>query len=220
LRELSRREQTTLATSVLSAYIALVLRWCNETDLVVTVMTMGRPCLEVEKTIGFFASPLLLRIELLADDSFRDFLRRVTCEHGDAYEHDDSGKVATQASRPDCAWNFLFNWFPREFHTHPTALTASIENSDVAGLGDAIKLQAFPIEMESYGEIPEEDCDRSSELVLLVSDTPDGVAGTLLYRADRVTLAVIERFERNLRYFAETLVNEPDTRVSDVQLLQ
>lgn len=213
LRELCRRERSTLAMSVLTAWVALVSRWCDRQDVVVPFLAMGRPGPEVENTVGCFVSPLYLRFAVHPDDTFLDLLKRVTEEYATAFEHDDLGHLGAQIPRPECTYNSCFNWHPKEFHLDPVTFLISMDSSEVEGLGDALTLRPF--------DVPEPDAE-SDDMVwddepgLFLAETPDEVAGLLLYRVERVASSTAEKLVRNLIAFAETLVAEPSTRLEDL----
>lgn len=216
VHEFSRRKRTTPMMSVLTAYVAVVLRWSNETALVMPFITTGRARKELENTIGFFGSILFLRIDLFSDDSFVDLLTRVTEEYGVACEHDDSGRIAAQTPPSEFAGNPLFNWFSREFRLRPNE--GYVPNAEVEGLceADSIKLEPFAF---SFGPFEDKDDDVDDigwdkELAAFLYETNEGIIGNIAYRADRVTLGTIERFERNFRFFVERLVREPGTCVA------
>lgn len=206
LRELSRRERTTPALSALTVYVALVLRWCNKADLVVTFLSTGRFHPEVENTVGYFAAPLFLRIKLHDDDSFLDLLRHVTKEYCAAYDHADSGRIAVQIPQPEFVSNPRFNWIPQEFNMNPAGC---IHNSE---LDDAIRIEQCKFELTPCDGID----GRGGGVELVLSNTKSGVTGAIWYRADLFALSTIERFERNFRFFAEMLVKEPKARVTAV----
>jgi amino acid adenylation domain-containing protein len=190
LRDLSRRERTTLVMSVLTVYVALLSRVCKETDLVVAFIAMARLHPEVENTVGYFNAPLFLRMTLSDEDSFVSLLRRVTEEYGTAYRHSDCGKLAAQIPEPEFVWNPRFNWIPGEF-------------APVATGGAALEPRDFEL-------APREDSEWGGELELAVSDTREGVRGTLSYRADRLTGSTMERFRRDLVLLVEELVAHPN----------
>jgi hypothetical protein len=207
----------------------LVLRWSNKTDVVVPFVTLGRRRSEAENIIGSFVYPLFLRVELRPRDTFLDLLRRVSREYGTVCEHDDYGrtaaemygKTAAEMPRAQIARNPFFNWFPRELHVQPSTLTAFIGDFDVAGLGDAIRLQPFNPEAVPLEEVPDDgknDVEWDYELGLFLSDTQDAVAGALSFRPERVTARGIEEFARSLHLFAEILVTQPNTCVAAVSV--
>jgi amino acid adenylation domain-containing protein len=218
LLDFCRPEQTTVSTCILAAYAAVMLRWSRQYDLVITTITMGRPYPEVERSVGFFATPLLIRADLQCDDTFRDFLARVADRVGEAYENDDSGRIAAQIPWPQFAWNFMFNWTPIDFHVSPDAHAPSIESEGVTRLDEPMKMSSFPVEIEPFGEVGEDDRDRGPELSLVLADTEDGISGMVAYRADLVGIETMERFVDNLELFVENLISNPDQRIAGLKL--
>lgn len=205
LRELSRRAGTTLAMSTFTAYVALLLRWCNTTDVVVSFVTLGRNFLSVKHAIGYFASSTFLRIESRAQDTFLDLLRRVTQEYTTAYQHADSGRVAAQNPMPDFAANPRFNWHPRRFN-----LNSSGEIHE-AGQETGIELHRSPFEIAYRTDFD----GRGGGPELMLGDSNGAIVGQFWYRADLYPSSAAERFEASLRRFVELMVTAPRTRVAE-----
>ena len=203
LRDLSRKEQLPLAMIVLTVYVALVLRWCAKTDLVVKLQTSGRLHVEVESTVGFLSSELYLRVALHEGERFHDLLRRVAGQFSTAYLHDDGFRMTTWRPRPPFTRNTTFNWLPP-----PEELPTS---------GD-LKLESFPFSSPPYDDIetpldripvPFEDCPCDCEPIFLVSDKSPDIAGCLLYWSARLDRSALERFSAGFRFFAAQLAHEP-----------
>lgn len=219
LRDLSRRERTTLATAVLCAYGASALRWCGAMDIVVPFVTMGRTRPELEHVIGFFGCPLFLRLELRENDSFLDLLGRVREEHTSAYEHHDLGEIWAQMPRPEFTCNLSVNWYPADYRVHHSALTAFVDNSDVPGLGKQLRLQPFSVKNPLQTDFGI-DLEWGGEGGLILTDSEDGITGTIVYRNDRLAADSVSRFGRNLLLFAERLLRESHRRVRTCQLCE
>jgi Condensation domain/TubC N-terminal docking domain len=201
LLETSRREHTSLVMSVLTAFVAAVLRSCNTTSLTFPFTTAGRLYPEVENTIGFFGTQLFLRVDLLEEDSLVDLLRRATKEYATAYAHDDSCRVALQMRRPEFMFNPPFNWIPQQFNMNPD------------GSGHELQTDSLTMTQYKIAITPRDDQEWDGEPRIDLSDSKDGVVGEIGYRADRFASDTIERFRRNLLLFAASLVKEPNTRV-------
>jgi len=114
LRQFCRLRRTTLVMSVLTAYVALVLRWCKVPETVILYQTDGRFSSKLQNTIGYFAFPLCLRIKLLEDDRLVDLMNRVTEEYCESYKHADFAYMEAQESRPDFMRNTCFNWLTQD----------------------------------------------------------------------------------------------------------
>ena len=207
LRELSRREKTTLVMTVLTVYVALVCRWFDTADVVIPFTAAGRHHPMLESVIGAFGVPLFLRIALFKTDRFTDLLRRVTHEYTNACEHEDFGAIAAQMPEPEFVWNPTFNWIPQEFSVTP--LSQATEGS----AQDALIMEPCGFEIT-----PPETFQWSGQLRLDLSDQPDGIAGTLMYRTDSFTPGAMEQFRNSLSTFAQRWAADPGEVVSSAIL--
>lgn len=217
LRDLSRKERTTLAMTVLCAYGALAFCWSNTTNLVVPFVTMGRTYAELERVIGFFGCPLFLRLQLHDDDSFLDLLRRIGEEYPTACEHYDSGNVGAQIPRPEFTRNVTFNWYPAEFCVHPAAFTAFVGGAAAPGLSKHLRLQPFMVDKPLHAVLGS-DVEWDGEGGLQLTDSEEGITGVIAYRTERTAAGQVSRFGRNLALFAERLLKDPHGRVKACQL--
>ncbi|GIJ64867.1 non-ribosomal peptide synthetase [Virgisporangium aurantiacum] len=89
LRTLSRRHDTTMFTTLLAAFQALLARYTGQPDVVVGAPVSGRVRPETENLIGFFVNTLVLRSDLSGDPTFADLLTRVRRVVLAAFAHQD-----------------------------------------------------------------------------------------------------------------------------------
>ncbi|MED1744792.1 non-ribosomal peptide synthetase [Brevibacillus borstelensis] len=87
LREMSKREGTTLYMTLLAGFKALVARLTGEEDIVVGSPVANRPQVEMEKLIGFFVNSLVLRTRVDRNLSFSELLQHVKETTINAFEH-------------------------------------------------------------------------------------------------------------------------------------
>jgi hypothetical protein len=200
-----RMRGTTLVMAALTAYVALVLRWCNVDDTVFQYQSDGRGGLSsVQNTIGFFASELYLRIRLQESDTFLDVLTRVMDEYCEAHEHSDFSFLATRSPRPGFTRNTAFNWLPRETHTPaPTHSEGEIRASTL--LFEHPMLRTF---------------EADHEPGILLTEVADQIVGEISFPRSRFSAATMERFARNFLAFLRTLTRHPENRVKDVVLVE
>jgi hypothetical protein len=200
LREWCRLRRTTLAMGVFTAYVALVLRWCDTADTVIRYQTDGRVSPKVENTIGYFASVLHLRIQSLGDDSFVDLLNRVTEEYCKAYEHADFSYIDAQVPAPEFTRNTTFNWVPHG----PTANLPKI---------DGMTTCRFP-----YASPTLRISDKDSEPVVLFYDLDDEVLGGVHFPINLFGIETMEKFGQNFMAFLEKLLRQPEARLLDLRI--
>ncbi|HEY0553301.1 MAG TPA: amino acid adenylation domain-containing protein, partial [Thermoanaerobaculia bacterium] len=89
VRELGRREGTTLFMTALATFAALLGRYTGRTDVVIGSPAANRHQPGTEGMIGFFVGNLVLRLDLGGDPTFRELLRRAREAALGAYAHPD-----------------------------------------------------------------------------------------------------------------------------------
>lgn len=167
---MARRERSLLALVVLTAYIAVMSRWCNKGDLVTGFISNGRYRPELENMIGFVANMLHLHVEVTEGDSFLDLLKRLNREIRSAYDHQDFDRVP--AFIPECATDLQFNWLPTHWSQ---GFVCQHREAD-----DKVRVQQFPFRVI-------QPCKFTP-----FSDTAAGINVTVLYGSDRFAPSTIE----------------------------
>jgi amino acid adenylation domain-containing protein len=89
LREVSRREGTTLFTTVMAALLALLHRYTGQGDLVVGTASANRGRGELAPVIGFLVNTLPIRCDVSGDPPFTGLLARVKEAAIGAFAHQD-----------------------------------------------------------------------------------------------------------------------------------
>ena len=87
LREISRRHETTLFTTLAAASNILLSRWTGQPDVAIGTVTNGRDRAELERVVGFFVNTLVLRSTV--DGTFESYLDTVRQNVQDAFAHQD-----------------------------------------------------------------------------------------------------------------------------------
>jgi hypothetical protein len=190
--------------SVFTAYAALVLRWCSIKECVIQYQSDGRSAPEIAHTIGYFASVLYLRVHLSETDCFTDLLDGVTREYCDAFEHADSSYYTAGKSRPDFTRNTGFNWLPSD----------AVIDAPASGESD-VDLQWRPLRfVHPMPKVLDVDLEPS----ILLSETSEGIDGTVHFPLSRFSSVSMTRFGNNFVKIIGTLLREPNMYVKDVPL--
>ena len=203
LAKWARVRQTTLVMSIFTAYVGLVLHWCNVSDVLVQYQIDGRACQKLRRTIGYVASVLYLRISIVETDNFVDLLNRVTKEYCQAYEHSDSSYMESQIPRPAFTLNPFFNWVP------------DADQTDIVDAGEAITTSTVRFE-HPIGR----NLDRDNEPMVELRDTEGEVLGGVYFALSRYSTDAMEVFGRNFFHFIGALLDRPEQRLRDIPLLQ
>jgi amino acid adenylation domain-containing protein len=87
LRDLSRREGTTLFMTMLSAFVLLLKLYTGDDDILVGSTYANRDRAELEKLIGILNNAFVLRVNLSGAHTFKDVIKRVREVCLDAYTY-------------------------------------------------------------------------------------------------------------------------------------
>ena len=205
LQEWCRAQRTTLVMGVFTAYVALVLRWCDASDSIVQFQSDGRANPAMENAIGFFAVALYVRTTLRDDDTFVSLMQRLMREYCEAYEHTDSSYLKAQASRPGFSRNTTFNWIASGLPTESTVLDST-----------GHELACSPIRfVHPLAKRLNVDCEPS----MVLSWCGQGeIAGELWFPNGRFTDPGMQRFVDNFLMFIQAMLANTGQRVKDTSL--
>jgi hypothetical protein len=206
LCEFCQAYHTTLPMSVFTAYAALVLRWCDCDDTIIQFQSDGRGAgPEIGQTVGYFASQLLLRIQLQQHASLIDLMRSITREYCRAHQHADYSYLAARDPMPDCARNSAFNWLP--------------VSSPISLSHPALQEQMTLVPMPFRNPVLER-FDLDLEPGMLLHDRCAEVLGNVHFPRRRFAAATLQRFAENFMILVTALVERPDRAVREIPLIR
>lgn len=199
LRELSRREGTTLFMTLLTAFKVLLHRYSDQVDIVVGTYIANRNRVEIEGLIGFFLNTLVLRTDVSGDPSFRELLARVKDVSVGAYAHQDlpfEKLVEELHPARDLSRNPLFQ------------VTFQLPN--------------VPTQKPLEGDKTPMDSKRGTsifDLACMVFETTKGLSGQIEYSCDLFDEATIRRMAAHFEIVLQEAVRDQDRRVSEIPLM-
>src|SRR4029077_2039241 len=188
LVELGRRHGVTLYMVLLAAFQLLLSRWSGQPDVVVGSPIAGRTHRQTEGLIGFFVNTLVLRAQLHEDPSFGELLAQVKETALGAYAHQDVPFEKLVAElQPE-----------RELSRQPLfQVIFALQNVPRETL-DLPGLRLRPMQ-QGQGA-------AKFDLFLQLTETPDGLAGSMEYATDLFDAATVERLLEGYRVLLEGIV--------------
>jgi len=193
LRALGLREGATRFMTLLAAFKALIARYSGQDDIAVGTPVANRNHTELESVIGFFTNTLVLRTSLADDPSFRTLLARVRETCLGAYAHPDLPfEKLVEELQPE-----------RTLGQNPVFQVSFVLQNATAGADFTFVTVASPF-----------------DLTLFVREGADGtLSASLQYRRDLFERATITRLAGHYLTLLESIVAEPDGRISSLRLL-
>jgi amino acid adenylation domain-containing protein len=193
-QRLAEQEKTTLFVVTLAAYKALLARLTGQADHIVGSAFAGRDDAIAERLVGCFVKSVALRTGLTGADSFRAAVREVRATVLEAQDHQTVPFEEIVANLDITRDLNVEPVFQTHFAFHEVA------SPDVPGM------ELDPIGFVGSGS-------TKWDITLLMSRTPNGLAGVLEGSADLFDKATLERFARIYVRLFEDLVAEPDQRI-------
>ena len=204
IRSLAQSERTVPALVVLTLYAAVLSRWTNKRDFLLSSIVHGRNDSDYFNVIGCFADAVFLRIEMTGGETFIDLLEVVSKEFFAAVEHTACGNMTyvEPALHSAAEFNWLqLPWGPGE--------PAMIPVPQWERSAPRITVESFPNDYD----IPDYEISSEkvtcSEILLRFSDTANGICANGEYRADLFAADTIQRFLNDLCAIAECATKWP-----------
>jgi amino acid adenylation domain-containing protein len=203
LQETGRAENATLYMMMLAAFNVILARYSGSDDVMVGSPIAGRRYKELHDVIGMFVNTLALRTDLSGDPTLRELVGRVREMVLGAYEHQDTplDRIVAEVR-------------PERSLSHGTLFQVAFQ------LGDQVQQQATHtnagVRVKEFGPGGE---DAKVDLALGMGLYPDGLRGTLVYSSDLFEHGTVVRMARHLDRVVDHLANDPDRRLSELDLL-
>ncbi|MEH2102809.1 MAG: amino acid adenylation domain-containing protein [Nostoc sp.] len=201
LKSLSEKPGATLFMTLLTGFVILLSRYSNQQDILVGSPIANRNCSEIESLIGFFVNILVLRTDVSGNPSFWELLQRVRQVAMEAYSHQDVPfEQVVETLQPERNLNYspLFQVMFVLLNTPPGKL-------ELPGLS------INPLEVETP--------TAKFDLTLLMTETEQGLSGSLEYNSDLFEEATITRMVGHFVTLLEGIVANPEGRISQLPLL-
>jgi amino acid adenylation domain-containing protein len=201
LRELSRRQGTTLFMTLLAGFSTVLARYSRQTDLVVGTSVANRPRPEFETIVGFFVNMLPLRLDLRGNPTFSELLGRVkeTCLAGYAHQETPFEEMVSAIASE------------RELNRTPLFQVALVLLNTPSS-----SMQCGSLEITSKSL---ENRTSKFDLTLLGEESAAGLSWVLEYSTDIYDESTIIRLSGHLRSVLAAAVAAPETRLAELPLL-
>ena len=203
LKNLAKTKGTTLYSLLLSAFNILLSRYSAQEDIIVSTVVANRNHDDLQNILGFFVNTLVLRNEVLGEQSFDDFLRKVSSNTIDAF------------SNQEVPFEELVNslGIPRDTSRNPISQVMFVLQTATSDMSlDMAGVQVSPY---SFGlhDIAKFD------LTLEMFESSDLISGHFEYSTDLFNKETIERISRNFDRLLNAIVENSSAQIKDLRLL-
>ena len=197
LRTLSQQCGVTLYMTLLTAFKALLARYCGVEDVLIGSPVAGRHREELEPIIGYFINTVVLRTDLSGDPTFRQMLSRVRDSALDAFSHQEIPfeRIVGELHAPrDLSRSPVFQ-VVFVMQNAPKSVEVSTDMSLSASGGTMFDLSVTAVEIK------------------------DGLQITAEYNTDLFDRATIARFLEQYEALLSSVVRRQDLRLSSIPIV-
>jgi amino acid adenylation domain-containing protein len=216
LRDLSKRERSTLFMTLMAVYQVWLHRHTRQTDLLVGTATAGRSRPEFATLVGDFVNPVIIRGDLAGNPSFSEFLGRTRQKILGAFDHQDFPlPLLVEKLQP-----------PRDASRNPLYQTMFIlqraqSTSDrslqgfMTGQGEAATsfggITAEAVEFEQH--------DAQFDIMLTAVEAGDRINCQFQYNTDLFDRETARRMAEHFVVLARSIVADPQRSVARLNVL-
>ncbi|WP_054532742.1 non-ribosomal peptide synthetase [Herpetosiphon geysericola] len=201
LNQLARDNEATMFMLLMTAWVVLLNRYTNQSDIVVGTPVANRNRQELENIIGFFANTLAIRTDLSDEPSLQTVLQRIRETALNAYSHQD------------LPFDLLVSEILPERQTNRSPIFQAmlvLQNASRTSL-DLPEVQIVPRSVETKS--------AKFELSLVLYDHGSSIDAWLEYNTDLFKAATIKRMTEQFLQLLANMVANPQQKISEVSLL-
>src|SRR5262245_26149461 len=199
LRDFSQQQGVTFFMTLLAGFVTMLHRYTGQEDMVIGTVTAGRSRPELEKMLGLFLNPLVLRMNLAGNPSFSELLLRLRDVTLTALTHSEvpfQYVVEQLQPKRDPSYNPLFQ-----------AMIA--REPPMTGLRPGWNMT----------QADTDNGGSKMDLYLDLDDRPTGVIGGLTYNTDIFDEPTITRLLQHWQTILEGAVADRHRRLSQIPIL-
>ncbi|WP_017654190.1 non-ribosomal peptide synthetase [Fortiea contorta] len=201
LNILSQKSGTTMFMTLMTAFVTLLGRYSNQSDIVIGSPIANRDRQETYPLIGLFVNTLVLRTDLSGNPSFAELLQRVRQVALDAYAHQDMPlERLMEALQPERSLS----------HMPLFQVAFAMQNTPMGEL----KLPDLCLKLLKI-----ENRTAKFDLTLSIQETETELLGEWEFNTDLFDTATITRIARNYQTLLENIIANPQQPINELSIL-
>ena len=201
IKDLGRKESTTLFMTLLAGLNVLLYRYSKQDNISIGSPMANRNRAEVEGLIGVFINTLVFKNDLSGNPTFGDFLKRVRETTLGAFAHQDlpfESLVEELKVDRDMSRTPLFQ------------VMLILQNAPTGGQQPAgLSMEAIDIHMGT----------STFDLTFSIAETVGGLDVSIEYNSDIFNESTIDRLLNHYRQLLESVVADPNLRINEIPIL-
>ncbi|HEU4875852.1 MAG TPA: condensation domain-containing protein, partial [Pyrinomonadaceae bacterium] len=216
LRRLSHECDTTLFTTLATAFMTLLHRYTGQNELLLGTVTSGRNSARFADLVGYFVNPVILKGEFSGRPSFKSLLTRMRTTVREALEHQDYPfPLLVERLQPenDASRSPLIQAMLVYQKAHLPG-QEGLARAAVGEAGAVLKMGELEIESQTLNQRT-----GQFDLMLRVAETTTDIRASLDYDTELFDASTIEQMIDNFQTLIDAVVANCDLPISELALL-
>jgi amino acid adenylation domain-containing protein len=222
LKELAAAERVTPYMLLLAAFQTLLYRYTDQEDILVGTPAAGRSRADMQRTLGYFSNPVVLRADFSGNPDFKTVLGKVRRSVIGALEHQDYPfplLVEKLQPRRDPSYSPLFQAVFVWDQQHQFDEGASLVSAQTLLFGQGETSARIAQERLRLETIVIAQRGAPFDLTLRMVELEGIFTGDFCYNTDLFDEASIARMRQHFQTLLAGIVADPEQRVGDLPLL-
>ena len=216
LKQFSQDHNSTIFTTLLTAFQILLYRYTGQDDFLVGSPTSGRTGAEFRSTVGYFVNPVALRARIAPEMSFAALHTEVRQIILEAMDHQDYPfgllverlQVERDPSRAPL-FQVMFSWQQSPLQQQPELSAFALgERANRMKIGGLV-LEPMPLDQPA----------AQFDLTLMMAEAGDEIAGLMQYNSELFDAPAIARLAQHFQVLLANIVSHSQKSIADLQLL-
>lgn len=206
LQKLAKQQGTSLFMLLLAAFKTLLYRYTDQQDICIGTPIANRQYQETENLIGMFVNLLPLRNQIEPHSSFLSFLSQVKATCLEAYEHQEAPfEKIVDLVKPN-----------RSTAIDPIFQLLLVLQNTLGEPRNTLSVNSKNLQITPF---PLDSQTSKFDITIEFAETDDGLKGAIEYRNTLYTADTIAGMARHFKVLCQAIVDAPDTKVSELQLM-
>ena len=206
IRDLAKNTGSTAYATVLAAFQVLLFRYTSQSELLIGCPMAGRIDPELEKIIGYFVNPVVLRANLAGNPTFRSLIPKVRQTLLEALDYQDLPfPLLVKKLQPE-----------RDPSRSPLFQAALVWDRSRQSENELVEIAREEVILDY---IAAEQRGAEFDLLLTLFDSGSSLQGNWRYNTDLFDATTIERMADHFQTLLESIVAHPDRPISELSLL-
>lgn len=216
LKLFAKEEGVTLYTLLISSFLVLLHKYCNQDEIFIGSTTAGRNFIDTENIVGYFVNPIVINGKFEGNPTFKTFLKKMRETILDALKHQDFPFPLLVERLMPAREPGVTPIFQIEFGFYSIPKDDPLQQIMAAG-SEGVQMEWAGLKLEHY-ELKQQE--EQFDLMFEVAESIDKISGYLKYNVDLFKERTITGISNRFKILLKNILSHRNIRISDLNIFE